>query len=606
MSDNAESPPPAGGPPRLHRAQIAAILREVADLLELKGENPFRCRAFANGARAIEGMAEDPQDLYEAGTLGEVRGIGPGLVAGIAEIVLTGSLSLLTELRAGFPAGVQDLLRIPGLGPKRLRLLLEKLEIDSTAALERACRDGRVAELPGFGAKSQEKLLQGLSSLQKLGERHLLPEARAAAQALARHLAAHPAVILVEIAGSLRRNCETIGDLDLVAAVPAGEREVVVDHFLAAPSVLQPIERGTTKAAAVVAGGIRADLRLVEESEFAAALLHFTGSKEHNVGLRARAKSRGWTLNEYGLHAARESGEATVETRFALASERAIYDQLGLTWIPPEAREGLGELELAEAGPIAEPVVLSDLRGTLHVHTDWSDGIAPLEGMAGAAGNLGWEYLGIADHSRAAAYARGLDAARVRQQWQAIDAWNEAGRKPYLFKGTECDILADGTLDFDDELLLGFDYVVASVHSRFGMSREAMTARWVRAASHPCVTFLGHPTGRLLLVREPYELDLDAVLDAARANGAIPEVNANPHRLDLDWRPLRGWLAGGGRTSIHPDAHSPHGLTDVAYGVGIARKALATPGQILNTLSLAEMQEYFAARRQRARELLSR
>jgi DNA polymerase (family 10) len=251
-------------------------------------------------------------------------------------------------------------------------------------------------------------------------------------------------------------------------------------------------------------------------------------------------------------------------------------------------------------------VVLSDLCGTLHVHTDWSDGIAPLEGMAAAAGNLGWEYLGIADHSRAAAYARGLDAARVRQQWQAIDAWNEAGRKPYLFKGTECDILADGALDFDDELLLGFDYVVASVHSRFGMSREAMTARWVRAASHPCVTFLGHPTGRLLLVREPYELDLDAVLHAARANGAIPELNANPHRLDLDWRPLRGWLAEGGKTSIHPDAHSPHGLTDVAYGVGIARKALATPGQILNTLSLAEMQEYFAARRQRARELLSR
>jgi DNA polymerase (family 10) len=606
MSDDVGTPPAAGGPPRLHRGQIAAILREVADLLDLKGENPFRSRAYANGARAIEGMAEDPQDLYEAGTLGEVRGIGPGLVAGIAEIVLTGTLALLTELRAEFPAGVQDLLRIPGLGPKRLRLLLEKLDIDSTAALERACRDGRVAELPGFGAKSQEKLLQGLSSLQKLGERHLLPEARAAAQALARHLAAHPAVIAVEIAGSLRRNCETIGDLDLVAAVPAGEREVVVEHFLAAPSVLQPIERGTTKAAAVVAGGIRADLRLVEESEFAAALLHFTGSKEHNVGLRARAKGRGWTLNEYGLHAARESSEATVETRFALASERAIYDQLGLAWVPPEAREGLGELELAEAGPIAEPVVLSDLCGTLHVHTDWSDGIAPLEGMAAAAGNLGWEYLGIADHSRAAAYARGLDAARVRQQWQAIDAWNEAGRKPYLFKGTECDILADGALDFDDELLLGFDYVVASVHSRFGMSREAMTARWVRAASHPCVIFLGHPTGRLLLVREPYELDLDAVLHAARANGAIPELNANPHRLDLDWRPLRGWLAEGGKTSIHPDAHSPHGLTDVAYGVGIARKALATPGQILNTLSLAEMQEYFAARRQRARELLSR
>ena len=596
-------------PPRIHRAQIAEILREVADLLELRGENPFRSRAYANGARAIEGMAEDPQDLYEAGTLGEVRGIGPGLVAGIAEIVLTGSLALLAELRAEFPAGVQDLLRIPGLGPKRLRLLIDNLKIDSTAALERACREGRVAQLPGFGAKSQEKLLQGLSSLQKLGERHLLSTARLTAEALAAHLAAHPAVGKVEIAGSLRRSCETIGDLDLLVVAPAAAREAVVDHFLAAPGVLQAIERGSTKAAAVVTGGMRADLRLVEEDEFAAALLHFTGSKEHNIELRSRAKDRGWTLNEYGLHPSKDGEDAAGKQRFVLDSERAIYAKLGLAWIPPEAREGLGEIELAERlapGALPELVEYSDLRGTLHVHTDWSDGIATLEGMAEAAANLGWEYLGIADHSRAAAYARGLDAARVHKQWQAIDAWNAAGRKPYLFKGTECDILADGALDFDDELLLGFDYVVASVHSRFGLPREAMTARWVRAASHPCVTFLGHPTGRLLLVREPYELDLDAVLAAASANGAIPELNANPHRLDLDWRPLRSWLAAGGMTSIHPDAHSPHGLSDVAYGIGIARKALAVPAQILNTRPLAELRGYFAARRKRAGELLGR
>ncbi len=596
-------------PPRIHRAQIAAILREVADLLELRGENPFRSRAYANGARAIEGMAEDPQDLYEAGTLGEVRGIGPGLVAGIAEIVLTGSLALLAELRAEFPAGVQDLLRIPGLGPKRLRLLIDNLKIDSTASLERACREGRVAQLPGFGAKSQEKLLQGLSSLQKLGERHLLSTARLTAEALAAHLAAHPAVGKVEIAGSLRRSCETIGDLDLLVAAPAAAREAVVDHFLAAPGVLQAIERGSTKAAAVVTGGMRADLRLVEEEEFAAALLHFTGSKEHNIELRSRAKDRGWTLNEYGLHPSQDGQDSAGKQHFALDSERAIYAKLDLAWIPPEAREGLGEIELAERlapGALPELVAYADLRGTLHVHTDWSDGIATLEGMAEAAASLGWEYLGIADHSRAAAYARGLDAARVHKQWLAIDAWNATGRKPYLFKGTECDILADGALDFDDELLLGFDYVVASVHSRFGLPREAMTARWVRAASHPCVTFLGHPTGRLLLVREPYDLDLDAVLAAASANGAIPELNANPHRLDLDWRPLRSWLAGGGMTSIHPDAHSPHGLSDVAYGIGIARKALAVPAQILNTRPLAELQGYFAARRKRAGKLLGR
>jgi DNA polymerase (family 10) len=588
-------------PPRLHRSQIAAILREVADLLELKGENPFRSRAYANGARAIEGLAEDPQDLFEAGTLGEVRGIGPGLASGIAEIVLTGSLALHRELREEFPAGVQDLLRIPGLGPKRLRVLIRELGVDSPANLERACREGRVASLPGFGAKSQEKLLQGLSSLQRFGERNLLPVARAAAEALAAHLRNHPAVGEVEIAGSLRRCCETIGDLDLVVSVPSGHRDAVVDHFLAAPSILQAIERGATKAAAVVAGGMRADLRLVEGVELASALLHFTGSKEHNIELRARAKSRGWTLNEYGLHEG--------DRRFDLESERAIYAKLGLAWIPPEAREGLGEIALAaleSSRPIPELVTYGDLRGTLHVHTDWSDGIASLAAMAAAAGKLGWEYLGIADHSRAAAYAHGLDAARVRRQWAEIDAWNGAGRQPYLFKGIECDILGDGELDFDDELLLGFDYVVASVHSRFGMSREAMTARWVRAASHPCVTFLGHPSGRLLLVREPYAVDLDAVLAAARANGAIPELNANPHRLDLDWRPLRAWLAAGGMTSIHPDAHSPLGLSDVGYGIGIARKALAVPGQVLNCRTAGELREHFAARRNRAEILLGR
>ncbi len=588
-------------PPRLHRSQVAAILREVADLLELKGENPFRCRAYANGARAIEGLAEDPQDLFEAGTLGEVRGIGPGLVSGIAEIVLTGSLALHKELREEFSAGVQDLLRIPGLGPKRLRVLIRELRIESPAALERACREGRVAALPGFGAKSQEKLLQGLTSLQRFGERHLLPVARTAAEALAAHLRTHPAVGEAEIAGSLRRCCETIGDLDLLVTVAAAEREAVVDHFFASPSVLQPIERGTAKAAAVVAGGLRADLRLVERDEMPAALLHFTGSMEHNVELRSRAKGLGWTLNEYGLHDG--------ENRFPLDSERAIYGKLGLAWIPPEAREGLGEIELGaleSSGPIPNLVAYGDLRGTLHVHTDWSDGIASLAEMATAAGKLGWEYLGIADHSRAAAYARGLDAARVRKQWDEIDRWNAEGRKPWLFKGTECDILADGALDFDDDLLLGFDYVVASVHSRFSLSREAMTARWVRAASHPCVTFLGHLSGRLLLVREPYDLDLAAVLAAALANGAIPELNANPHRLDLDWRPLRAWLAAGGTTSIHPDAHSPHGLSDVEYGIGIARKALAVSGQVLNCRSAGELREHFAARRNRACTLLGR
>ncbi len=583
--------------PGIDRSAIAALLRETGDLLELQGENPFRSRAYSNGARAIEGLAEDPQELLEQGRLGEVRGIGPGLVSAIAEIVQTGRLSLHDSLKGIYAKGVLDLLRVPGLGPKRLRQLIAAFGVDSPAALERACRDGRVAGLPGFGEKSAEKLLAGLARLEKFRERHLFPEARAVAIELAAYLSAHPSVARLEIAGSLRRARETIGDIDLLAEIPEGDRAGLVAHLTAAPAVEEVIEQGTTKAAVRLTSGYRADLRMVEAQEFAAALLHFTGSKEHNVELRGRAKERGWTLNEYGLFAGtRRLGKTD--------SEAAIYRRLGLSYVPPEAREGMGEIALAEGGDLPLLVEWSDVRGALHVHTDWSDGIASLDAMAEAAAALGWQYLGIADHSRSAAYAGGLSAERVREQWQAIDAWNAGGRVPRLFKGTEVDILADGSLDFPDELLLDFDFVVASVHSRFGLTREAMTARLVRAAGHPCVTFLGHPTGRLLLMREPYALDLEAVLDAAAANQVVVELNSNPLRLDLDWRPLRGWLSRGCRTALNPDAHSPQGLSDVGFGVGIARKALATPGQVINCLTAEELGAFFRQRCERAKALL--
>jgi len=341
---------------------------------------------------------------------------------------------------------------------------------------------------------------------------------------------------------------------------------------------------------------VLAELRMVESDEFVTAWHHFTGSKDHNIQLRTRARHDGVTVNEYGLFRGEE--------RLAIADEEALYRQLGLHWIPPEMREGLGEVELAERGPLPRLVEPGDLRGTFHVHTSWSDGTASVAQMAAAAAQRGWGYLGIADHSPLAAYAGGLSPERVREQWAEIDAWNAAGRSPRLFKGTECDILADGALDFSDELLFGFDYVVVSVHSRFRMAREAMTARLVRAVSHPAVTFLGHPTGRLLLAREGYDFDFDEVLDAAEKNGVIVEVNASPHRLDLDWRNLRGWLARGCRTSIHPDAHSPQGLADVDYGVAVARKAGTRAADVLNCDSEAEVAAWFEARRRRARELL--
>jgi DNA polymerase (family 10) len=337
---------------------------------------------------------------------------------------------------------------------------------------------------------------------------------------------------------------------------------------------------------------------MVEDAEFPATLHHFTGSKEHNILLRSRAKHDGVTINEYGLFRGDE--------RLPVRDEAELFDRLGLAWIPPELREGFDEIELAESGRLPRLVERGDLRGTFHVHTTWSDGTASVAAMAAAAAKMGWDYLGIADHSPSAAYAGGLPPARVREQWAEIDAWNAKGSAPRLFKGTEADILVDGTLDFDDELLLGFDFVVASVHSRFRIGHDAMTERLVRAVSHPCVTFLGHPTGRLLLAREGYEFDVDAVLDAAERNGVLVEVNASPHRLDLDWRLLRGWLRRGCRTSVNPDAHSPQGLADVDFGVWTARKAGTRREDLLNAAPLAEVETFLSGRRDRARAALAR
>jgi DNA polymerase (family 10) len=580
----------------MNREALVRILRETAALLELEGANVFRVRAYENAARTFEGLSEEPQDLLEQGRLGELAGVGPGLVQSVAEIVHTGRLTLHDELRGKYPPGLLDLFRVAGLGPKRIRLLHRELGVGSPADLERACRQGRVAALAGFGAKSQAKILDSLAHLGKYAERHLLSTARPLAEAMLAHLRAHPAVLRAEVAGSLRRWRETIGDLDFVAAVAAPDRETVAEHFAAAPGAQAIESRGETKVQVRLGGGVLADLRMVADDEFAAALHHFTGSKEHNVALRTRARRDGITINEYGLFRG--------EKRLAVADERELLRRLGLHWIPPEMREGLDEIERAEAGELPRLVELGDLRGTLHVHTTWSDGTASLDEMARAAAKRGWEFLGIADHSRSAAYAGGLTPERVREQWAAIDEWNSRGEAPRLFKGSEVDILVDGALDFDDELLLGFEFVVASVHSRFKLPRAEQTARLVRALAHPCVTFLGHPTGRLLLAREGYEIDLDAVLDAAEAHGVIVEVNASPHRLDLDWRYLIGWLRRGCRTSIHPDAHSPQGLADVEYGIGVARKAGARAEDVLVTGSATELARHFARRRERARELL--
>lgn len=582
----------------MKRQVIVRVLRETGALLELRGENPFRVRAYENAAKAVLGLVEEPEERLEAGTISEIAGIGPGLAAVIAEIVQTGASAQHEALKAQYPAGILELFRVPGLGTKRIRQVHEQLGVSSLADLERACHEGRVAALAGFGAKTEQKIAAALAQLERQGERHRIDEAERYGESLLGALRGAPGVERAELAGGLRRLAETIGDLDLVAAVPAAARATVTDAFLATVESEEVLASAPDTVSLRLGGGFLVDLRLVEPADFTAALLRFTGSAEHLAALRRRAHDAGLTFDEQG-------NLRRGEDRLPAADEGELYRHLGLHWIPPEMREGLDEVERAGAGPLPRLVETRDLRGTFHVHTSWSDGTASVEQMARAAAARGWEYLGIADHSRAAAYARGLQPDQVRQQWLEIDAWNARGEAPRLFKGTESDVLADGALDFPDDLLLGFDFVVVSVHSRFRMTREEMTARLVRAVSHPCATFLGHPTGRLLLARESYELDLDSVLEAAAANGVVPEVNANPRRLDLDWRPLRGWLGAGRLTSIHPDAHAPVGLDDVRFGVGVARKAGARAEDVLNTLPLDAIVARLGSRRERARRLLA-
>lgn len=582
----------------MDRAAIAAILRETAELLELDGENPFRCRAYANGSKAIAGLAEDPLELLELGRLAEVRGIGPGLAAGIAELLVTGRLAIHEELRSRRPPGVLELLRVPGLGPKRLRLLIDALDIGTPSELAAACRDGRVASLSGFGAKSAEKLLASIERLEREGGWHLLPDSLRVARSVAATLAEHPAIGRVEITGDLRRSCETISRIELLAEVSGGvELELVANGLAERRDLAGALEVQGGQITMELAGGYRVETRLTPSPSFAAALAVSTGSRAHLDQLRSRAERRGFLLADEGLFA---DGRPVAGSE----TEEGIYRALGLAWIPPEAREGWDEIELAATGSFPRLVEPGDIRGALHVHSDWSDGLASMEELATRAGELGWEYLGIADHSRSATYARGLTPERVEAQWRAIDAWNSGGRSPRLLKGSEVDVLADGSLDFPDELLLGFDFVVASVHSRFGLAAEAQTERLVRALSHPCVTILGHPTGRLLLLREPYAVDLEAVLEAAAEHGVVVELNSNPRRFDLDWRELRRELARGRPTALDPDAHSLHGLSDVELGVGIARKALGVPERILNCWSLERLEAHLERRRERARALL--
>ena len=561
-------------------AKIAQIIDEMGTLLELRGENPFRVRAYHTAAQALVNLPGDLTEMIADGRLKEVAGIGDTMHAKIVQLATTGHLPSYDELRRSTPPGLVALLRIPGLGPKKIKALHDTLKIESLADLRAAGDAGQIAKLKGFGAKTEAKILEGISFVEKAGERILQSHALRLVAPILAAVREHPEVIRTEVCGSLRRRAETIGDLDILFS--SKHAPAVLDAFVKLPQVATVLAHGPTKASVRLADGVQCDLRGVDDTQFPFALHYFTGSKAHNIAIRKRALARDLTLNEYALTG--PEGPVPCE------NEAALFAALGLAFIPPELREDTGEIEAAQAGRIPDLIELSDLTGTFHCHTDYSDGGATLAEMAEAARARGMHYLGIADHSRSAAYAGGLSIERVHEQWAEIDALNKTfGGKFHLFKGTECDILADGSLDYPDDLLAGFDYVVASIHSLFNLPRDVMTKRLVTAASNPRVTMLGHPTGRLLLARDGYAVDLDAVIDAAATAGTMIEINANPHRLDLDSAHCRRARQKGVTIVINPDAHSVGGLDDLEYGVSVARRAWLTKGDIWNTGTLAEM-----------------
>jgi len=572
-------------------ARVARILDDMGTLLEVRGENPFRCRAYHNAAQALKALPSDLAPMLEDGSLAEVPGIGATMLAKIAKLVSTGHLPEYETLSRETPPGLVALLRVPGLGPKKIKTLHDVLKIESLADLRAAAEAHKIAGVSGFGAKTEAKIIEGIAFIETVGDRILQSTARRLATPIFEAVKSQPGVIRAKICGSLRRRADTIGDLDIVFSANAAAP--ILDAFVKRPEVAQILAHGDTKASVRLAEGVQCDLRGVTDAEFPFALHYFTGSKAHNIAMRRRAIERGLKLNEYSLEGA--NGPIPCKT------ESDLYQALGLHYIEPELREDWGEIDAAERGPLPRLIELGDLTGTFHCHTDWSDGGATLEEMAEAARALGLSYLGIADHSKSAGYAGGLSVDRVREQWAAIDALNEGfGKQFHLYKGTECDILPDGQLDYPDELLEGFDYVVASVHSSFGLDRDAMTKRICRAVSHPKVTMLGHATGRLLLARGGYDVDLDAVIAAAARAGTMIEINADPHRLDIDAVHARKAKAAGVTIAINPDAHSTSGLANLDYGIGVARRAGLGAGDVLNAATPAQVAQTLKAMRERS------
>jgi len=578
----------------MDKQQVAAVLDEIGTLLELQGENSFRCQAYYKAARALEQLESNLAETVASGKLGEVPGIGETLKEKITQLVTTDHLSFYDDLKKKTPPGLVAMLRLPGVGPKKIKALYDQLGIDDFDKLKAACAEDKVSALKGFGAKTQQKILDGIAFLGQMGNRIRIDHALEVAESLMAGLRELPGVLRIELCGSVRRRKETIKDIDIL--ISSRNPQPIMEAFVTLPPVVQVVGHGETKSSIMVAvegptgrALMNADLRVVSDEQFPFALNYFTGSKEHNVAMRQRAQQYALKLNEYELAGPKKS--------VPCKDEAAIYGALDMDYVPPEMREDTGEIAAAAEHRLPILIEAKDLQGTFHCHTNWSDGKATLEEMARAAHELGYKYLGIADHSQSLNVANGLSPERVRKQHAEIDALNSKLKGIKLLKGTECDILPDGRLDFDDDVLATFDYVVASVHTHFNLSEAEMTARIVRAVSHPRVTMLGHSTGRLLLRREGYKVDLEAVLKAAAKHGTMVEINGHPQRLDLDWIHCKRAKALGVTLVINPDAHDAKDISLTQYGIYVAQRGWLTKEDVFNTRALSEVSEALAKRR---------
>lgn len=581
-------------------SEIAEKLREIYQLMQLAGENRFRAIAFDRAAQTIESLNEDINSYIENDNLTDIKGIGNSIADDIKSYAATGEIEVLAALRDRIPEGVIEWLNISGLGPKNIAKIHKELDISTLPELKDACNDGRVASLDGLGEKSAQKILKSIEWMEQFDERCRLDEATEIARPLYDYLQKLEGVEHIEVAGSLRRAKETIGDIDFLIGANEQHIATIFDAFVSHELVVEVLGRGDTKSSIRTKEGRQVDLRIVMPEQFPAALMYFTGSKEHNVVMRQRARERGLSLNEYGLFELNEEGNTNFDKPIDYNTEEDIYKSLDLHFVVPELREDRGEFEFFEQQEEMPLVTVEDIRGVIHAHSTWSDGKFSIKEMAEASLERGYEYLGLTDHSRTAAYAGGLTVDQIKEQWEEVDRLNEQfktkGISFRIFKGIESDILSDGSLDYGDDILEQFDFVIASVHNGLDMSRKKMMERFRNAIKNPYTRMVGHPTGRLLLKRDGSDLDMNELIELAAEHNTAIEINANPWRLDLDWRHGNKAADVGLMSSINPDAHSIEGIDHISYGVKIARKGKFEKERILNTRSAEEIANWFKTR----------